>query len=94
MIISNNTKKQINWDLLRFRKKIKSRIQLFLKNKRSFPSKLHFGCGKRKVSGWLNIDITNSDYDVDLSSGKLPFDDNMFQVAVSQHFIEHLEWKK
>jgi predicted SAM-dependent methyltransferase len=55
------------------------------------PTKLHLGCGKRKVEGWLNVDINNGDQVVDLASEVLPWPDNHFQFIVSQHVIEHLE---
>jgi hypothetical protein len=35
----------------------------------SIPNKLHFGCGERKVNGWLNVDLVGSEVDVDLTSG-------------------------
>lgn len=54
-------------------------------------AKLHMGCGKRRIDGWLNVDIVRSDYDVDLACGQLPFLDSVFKVVVSEHVIEHLE---
>jgi len=53
--------------------------------------RLHLACGKRIIPGWLNVDLVNSNYDVDLGSGKLPWKDSCFEAIVSQHFIEHLE---
>lgn len=54
-------------------------------------TKLHLGCGSRKISGWLNVDIQGSDYDIDLAGGYLPWKSAVFDQVVSQHFIEHLE---
>lgn len=54
-------------------------------------AKLHLGCGSRRVSGWLNVDIVGSDYDVDLAGGYLPWKTGVFDQVVSQHFVEHLE---
>jgi predicted SAM-dependent methyltransferase len=53
--------------------------------------RLHLGCGKRRLPGWLNIDAAGSDYDVDLASGRLPWRSGVFDAVVSQHMIEHLE---
>ena len=52
--------------------------------------RLHFGCGARRVPGWLNVDISGSDYDVDLASA-LPWQDAQFSAIVAQQVIEHLE---
>jgi predicted SAM-dependent methyltransferase len=55
---------------------------------------LHLGCGKRHVDGWLNVDVTGSDFDLDLASGRLPWRDEVFDAVVSQHFIEHIEMEE
>ncbi len=52
---------------------------------------LHLGCGKRRIEGWLNIDVAGSDFDVDLGRMPLPFVDDAFDVVVSQQVIEHLD---
>ncbi|KPC64674.1 glycosyl transferase family 2 [Streptomyces chattanoogensis] len=52
---------------------------------------IHLGCGKRRVSGWLNCDVSDSECDIDLAAGKLPFPDGSVTVVVMQHVIEHLE---
>lgn len=54
-------------------------------------SKLHLGCWNRKIQGWLNVDVIDSDYDVDLACGVLPFPSDHFTAIASQHVIEHLE---
>jgi predicted SAM-dependent methyltransferase len=54
-------------------------------------SRLHFGCGKRVVSGWVNADVVDAEVSVDLASGVLPWKDGVFEVMVGQHVIEHLE---
>lgn len=54
------------------------------------PRKFHFGCGHRKINGWLNCDVKGSDINIDLASGKLPFPPNYFEYVCSQHVIEHL----
>ncbi len=85
-ILSNSTKSAILYDILRFKTRIKNR-RTGLTPK---FDKLHLGCGKRKVEGWLNVDLVNSDFNVDLAIGKLPWKDNVFKSIVSQHVIEHL----
>lgn len=54
--------------------------------------KLHIGCGTRKIQGWLNVDVINSDYDLDLAwDHPLPWPRESFSTIVAQHFIEHLD---
>jgi predicted SAM-dependent methyltransferase len=55
------------------------------------PDHLHLGSGVRPVAGWLNVDIAESDQDVDIAAGRLPWPDEAFRLIVSQHVIEHLE---
>lgn len=89
MALSNKTLKLIKFDL------IKLKVRLFNSYK-SVPvpdkKKLHIGCGSRLVKDWLNVDLTNSEFNLDLASGKLPWSDKTFEVIVSQHLIEHLEF--
>jgi len=82
----------LRWDFLRFfaRRRTNRMHRSYLKRFHNLPSKLHFGCGARKINGWLNCDVQNSDLDIDLASGFLPFNDNVFDFIVSQHCIEHL----
>jgi predicted SAM-dependent methyltransferase len=54
-------------------------------------TRLHFGCGKRIVNGWVNADVVDADVLVDLAGGRLPWKDSVFESSVSQHVIEHLE---
>lgn len=53
--------------------------------------RLHLGCGRRKIPGWLNVDVRGSEHDVDLGSGRLPWADNVFSTVISQQVIEHLD---
>ncbi len=57
-------------------------------------SKLHVGCGEKRVQGWLNVDVAGSEYDVDLGGGRLPWAEAAFEAAASEHVIEHLELKE
>ena len=68
-----------------------------LKNHRRYmvahqTTKLHLGCGQRHLPGWLNCDIADSDFDIDLSLPPLPFSDGQFTDVLAQQFIEHLEY--
>ena len=85
-ILSYHTRQAIKFDLLRLKARLKNRAN----NITSPYTKLHLGCGKRKIKNWLNVDVVNSDYDIDLAIGKLPWKENTFDTVVSQHVIEHL----
>lgn len=49
--------------------------------------KLHLGCGKRQLEGWLNCDLHDSDMDMDIR--KLPFDDDIVDEIMAIHVCEH-----
>jgi predicted SAM-dependent methyltransferase len=53
-------------------------------------TKFHLGSGARPLKGWLNVDMVDSDLNLDVAAGRLPFDDSQFDVVLSQHVIEHL----
>ena len=80
------------FDLLRLRARMRTKGMLSRKLAQGpLPDKLHFGCGKRFVDGWLNCDLVGSDVDIDLGCGTLPFADGTFSAICSQHVIEHLD---
>lgn len=81
------------FDLIKLKARFQTKImkKSYLKKYKNFPKKLHLGCGRRKIKDWLNVDLSNSDINIDLSNKKLPFEDNFFEVIVSQHVIEHLD---
>ncbi len=54
-------------------------------------TKLHLGCGGSIIQGWLNCDITGSDFDIDLAASALPFVSEQFTVLVAKEVIEHLD---
>ena len=87
-ILSRRTWTLLKFDLLRLRARAK---RVFESDVTPAHRKLHFGCGKRRVDGWLNVDVAGSDYDVDLASGPLPWKDGAFEAIVSQQVVEHLE---
>lgn len=53
-------------------------------------AQLNLGSGKIKFYGWLNVDLENSDHDVDWGGRVLPWPDGSFTAVVSRHLIEHL----
>lgn len=87
-MFSRRTLAQIQFDLLRLRARYRKRT-----GGRAAPAspRLHFGCGPRRVPGWLNVDVTGSEHDVDLASAVLPWSDASFEAIAGQHVIEHLE---
>lgn len=90
------TFKSLRWDLIKLKARFQTKAmsKLYLKSWGLFPVKLNFGCGNRRLDGWLNIDIRNSDINNDFSKANLPLPSNYFESIVSQHVIEHLELKK
>lgn len=56
--------------------------------------KLHVGCGKNLLSGWLNADLAPRREDVlDLdATGRFPFSDGVFDYVFSEHMIEHIPY--
>lgn len=51
---------------------------------------LHLGCGVRHIAGWLNVDMFESDLNLDIANGELPLESDHFRAIVSQHVVEHL----
>lgn len=87
--LSPETKKGIRFDIAR----LIARRNNIKKNLQPKHKYLHLGCGKRKIEGWLNVDIMKSDFNIDLGYGKLPWADKSFDKIVTQHVIEHLHLK-
>lgn len=55
--------------------------------------KLHMGCGRYSLEGWLNADINLDHNSVDIfldARDPLPFEDDRFQFVFAEHLIEHL----
>jgi predicted SAM-dependent methyltransferase len=88
LVFSDVTLRQMRWEIRRARARVRRR-----RERDVIPPhpKLHLGAGGRKVSGWLNVDVSGSEYDVDLGSGRLPWRTDSVDCVVSEHTIEHLE---
>lgn len=58
----------------------------------SLPRKIHLGCGKKILPGYVNVDIVDApgvDTVCDVSQG-IPFPDNSFDELLAIDFIEHI----
>lgn len=56
--------------------------------------KLHIGCGKNFIAGWLNSDYYPKSEDIlhlDATT-KFPFNDDTFDYIFSEHMIEHIPY--
>jgi predicted SAM-dependent methyltransferase len=55
--------------------------------------KLNLGCGPYLKPGWINVDTSNPEADLQLDlREKLPFPDESSSIVYSEHFFEHLEY--
>src|SRR2546423_896228 len=85
-LLSERTARLVEFDLLRRAARSRARNQ-------TIPAgieKLHLGCQGKRIAGWLNVDVVDSDFDLDLACGRLPFPDDTFSFVVAQQTIEHL----
>jgi predicted SAM-dependent methyltransferase len=57
--------------------------------------KLHIGCGKYRIPGWLNSDINPQFRDIIYldATKTFPFEDDSFHYVYSAHLIEHLMYQ-
>lgn len=49
--------------------------------------RLHLGCGRKKLEGWINCDLHDSDMDMDIR--QLPFADDSADEIMAIHCVEH-----
>ena len=89
-LLSQRSRFYLKFDIIRFKTRC---LSLSKRNLVPEVDKLHFGCGSRRIDGWLNVDVTGSDFNVDLASGFLPWKDGVFTSIVAQQVIEHLDIK-
>ena len=68
-ILSRRTRASLKIDWLRLR----ARLRHQRGNRQLLPptNKLHFGCGRRAVPGWTNVDLVQSPFDLDLAAPRL-----------------------
>ena len=86
-VVSGRTAALVRFDLIR----LWARVRRRRRGLRPPADRLHFGCGSRRVPGWLNVDVRGSEHDVDLAGGKLPWADGVFGAVAAQQVVEHLE---
>lgn len=87
MLFSRRTRSSLRFDRLRLLARLKHQ---WGGRKQPPVGRLHLGCGARRIPGWLNVDVTGSEFDIDLAA-PLPWRDGVFDCIVSQQVIEHLE---
>lgn len=88
------TMRSLRFDLIRLRARLRTKnmFSKYLKDNRIIPQRLHLGCGRRLIPNWLNVDLYNSDIDIDICSNGLSiFEENYFQAITSEHVVEHLD---
>lgn len=84
----------LRWQLhRRFGKLDRELAQEYLS--RSTVRKLHIGCGKHVLMGWLNSDFLPSCrriFHLDATQ-RFPFEDETFDYIFSEHMIEHISYQ-
>jgi predicted SAM-dependent methyltransferase len=86
-ILSKRTRAALKFDLLRLYARIRHQVRG--QSTPPFP-RLHFGCGRRHIDEWTNVDVAGSPFDIDLTT-PLPWPAEVFDSIVAQQVIEHLE---
>lgn len=54
--------------------------------------KLHLGCGKRELPGWVHIDGADFPHIASHDVTKLPYEDNSVDEIYSAHLINYFDW--
>ena len=52
--------------------------------------KLNLGCGKRRIEGFVNVDIPGSGADVECDVQELPWPDAVADEVLAVHVLEHV----
>lgn len=86
--LSDRTKRDLRLDFRRLLVRALTRVR---RRRVDLPSQIHLGSGSRRVPGWLNVDLSRSDLNLDLTAAPYPFPTGHFTAAVAQHVIEHLD---
>ena len=87
-LLSVRTARLLEFDILR----LQARTRYIGEHQNAPPcDQLHLGCGRRIVPNWLNVDIVDSQFDVDFGYPALPWPNASFRRIVSQQVIEHLD---
>ncbi len=71
-------------------------LQIIRNTKRNGGLKLHLGCGKKILEGWLNIDIVpydNRSVVMKLPKGLKAFKENSIPYIYMSHVLEHLDYR-
>jgi len=57
--------------------------------------KLHIGCGKHTINGWLNCDHYPKSSEIFRleATARFPFESGMFRYIFSEHMIEHIRYE-
>jgi predicted SAM-dependent methyltransferase len=85
-ILSRRTRTALKFDLRRLYARMRHQWR---RGGAPFP-RLHFGCGRRHIEGWTNVDVAGSPFDIDLTA-PLPWTAEVFEAIVAQQVIEHLD---
>ena len=58
------------------------------------PTRLHIGCGPRRLPGWVNADLVahGPGIDTDIELTDLPYVDGSVDEILAEHVLEHLSF--
>jgi len=60
---------------------------------RNGPIRLNLGCGDKRKTGWVNVDLFDPGADLRLDLREpLPFPDGIVEYIYCEHFLEHLDY--
>ena len=86
-------------ELLRPAKKLIKRMLNAKRNKKCVQAcmekddvKIELGAGPFRKSGWISLDLSGADINIDLTKSVLPFPDNSVDCFYSSHVFEHFSY--